>query len=562
MNMTNASPSKPFFGTLRAWATYNPRKMGQLRLVLFAAGLMLVGMLGARWANPAPPEIYNAAEQCTYAASRYNPPAVALYAVVGQPFQINWTIQNTGSCHIWNDDILFARHNDDMSSQAYAYPAPSQPLLLTSDNPTPEIVAYVTTVMTAPPTSGVYVTEWAMRTPDGRRFGPIMQQRVQVVDVNAIVPAPISNEPPFSPSLAMLSSLISLGYHMLPALLGIMFVLWRANGFLNRAFGLPNHLDSLPHVTAMMFGTQSAMLSVSQGKLEPDVSTRASQIIGGPAWLTIAEGNAALLEHGAGFSRIVGTGIHLLRPHERVRGVVDLRPQQRRVKKKTLTADGISIILDIDLIFQISEGFIEGDALQPPIPPPLGPIDSLRRQLGLAIPDYVTGSVPLTRFSREAVRRVVYETAITNLDWTQTFASNCAEGLANQLLKVRLDQLIAFRDSDHFSLNPISEEVSKIAQQTAASAGIDLLDITSRVYQSSPTSVADNLRKSPESVVKGINSARSGGADLNADEINIGGDVVGRDKIVQIFYSHITYRDAGPMKAEEKRAQATEDDGG
>ena len=44
----------------------------------------------------------------------------------------------------------------------------------------------------------------------------------------------------------------------------------------------------------------------------------------------MGEGNAVLLERGAGFSRIVGTGYHRLRPYERVRGVIDLRTHYRK----------------------------------------------------------------------------------------------------------------------------------------------------------------------------------------------------------------------------------------
>ncbi len=183
----NTSPKQPA-GTLHDWARHNPHQIGFLRLVLFAAGLAAAGILGAMWANPAPPEVYNETEQCTYAAARYDPPAEALYAVVSQTFRIDWTIQNIGSCHVWGKDILFVRRNDDILGQTNAYPAPSQPIITTGDNPTPIIVAYVTTVMTAPPTSGVYVTEWYMRAPNGRRFGPIMQQRVQVVEANAPIP--------------------------------------------------------------------------------------------------------------------------------------------------------------------------------------------------------------------------------------------------------------------------------------------------------------------------------------------------------------------------------------
>jgi hypothetical protein len=479
--MSTAAPAEHHsHGTLYDWIRYNPHQIGYLRLALFAVSLVAMGAFGMRWANPAPPEVDNETEQCTYAAARYDPPAEALYAVVSHTFQIDWKIQNTGSCHVWGEDILFVRRNDDIPSQTNAYPAPTQPVITTGDNPTPIVVAYVTTVMTAPPTSGVYMTEWYMRAPNGRRFGPIMQQRVQVAEANSPVPPPIPNEPPPAPGTVLLVGLLSFTYHLLPALLGIIFILWRANDFMTRLFQLPATSTAWRHVISMMFGVMPGQLYVQEGKLQPDPSNKAAETIGGPAWLTVADYSAALLEHGGGFARIVGPGSTYLHPHERVRGTVDLQAQHRRVREKTMTKDGIPIELDVDLVFRIAQKDMPADV--PVKPPPLGLITRLKKRLGLPVNPALLEASREHRFSREAVRRAVYEATVFSPDrlpdWAFSFSMVRAGDVSDQMADMRLDELSAPEDLGARPLREIQAKGLETARSWGAQQGIDVLDMT------------------------------------------------------------------------------------
>ena len=460
--------------------------MGRLRLVLLVAGLMAAGLLGARWANPAPPTVYNAAGQCTYGAERYEPPEFAMYAVVSQTFAIQWTIQDTGSCHTWNNDVFFARRNDDIASVANTYPVSSQPVVTATESSNPVIVAYVTTEMTAPPTPGEYVTEWDMRTLDGKRFGPIMRQRVQVVEANSVTPPPVPNVPPPSLIVRLLGGLVSFIYHLLPALLGIVFVLWRANDFLNKAFNLPGPTSSLSHVIGMMFGYATAALYVHQGKVETDAANKAAEVIGGPAWLTVGESNAVLLERGAGFSRIVGTGYHRLHPHERVRSVVDLRTHYRKDFQKVMTKDGIPVKMEVDLTFHVTEKDLPDDPPPAP-PPPLGPFNRLRRRLGLRVRRGLLETSRPHRFSRETVRRLTYETTIASPeqppDWTMAFYNVRSGDITDQIANRRLDEISAPEDVQIHPRAEIARKGLEDARQTASAQGIEILDMTLGVIE-------------------------------------------------------------------------------
>jgi regulator of protease activity HflC (stomatin/prohibitin superfamily) len=472
--------------TLRDWARYNPHQIGYLRVVLFIVGLATAGFLGAWWANPAPPEVYNGAEQCTYAAARYDPPAEAMYAVVSQTFQIQWKIQNTGSCRVWSNDVLLVRRNDDILSDTNAYPAPSQSIITAGDNPTLITLADVTTNMIAPSAPGVYVTEWSMQAPNGRRFGPMMQRRVQVVEVNTIPPPPIPNGPPPSSVTELLVGLASLIYHLLPALLGIAFILWQASRFLAKVFHLAPFASGWPHVMGMMFGTLPIQLSVHHGKVEAEADSKAAQVIGGPAQLIVGESNAVLLERGAGFSRIVGTGVHRLRPHERVRGVIDLRTHYRKASQNILTKDGIPIKMDVDLTFRVTEKDISGDPPPSP-PPPLGPFHRLRRYLGFRVRHDVLETARPHRFSRETIRRLVYETAIfqpnQRPDWTASFYNVRSGDITDQLANRRLDEISAPDDAQIHPRAEIARKGLEEARAAASALGIEIFDMTLGVIE-------------------------------------------------------------------------------
>jgi regulator of protease activity HflC (stomatin/prohibitin superfamily) len=482
---SDQSSAKQAPGTLRDWAVQNPNQIGLLRVMLFAAGLAAMGLLGARWAIPTSPSVFSPTANCSYAAEWFEPPTTAPLAVVSQTFQVAWQIQNTGSCHVWGPDVQFVRRNDALSSQAQAYPAPSVPIFSVNDNVDPINGAVVTTDLIAAAEPGTYVTEWSMVSPEGRPFGPLMRLQVQVVAVNSVPPPPTAAQPPpfLSPGLSFLVSVV---YHLLPALLGMVFVLWGATRFMNKVFHLPAATSSLWHVLAFMFGGTPGYLYVHHGELNTETSDKTTQVIGGPAWLTVGEGNAVLLERGSGFSRIVGTGYHRLRPHERVRGVIDLRTHYRKGSQGVLTRDGIPVKMDVDLTFRITERNLPDDPPPTP-PPPLGPYSRLRLALGLRVRhDLLVTSQP-HRFSRETVRRLVYETTImspdTPPDWTNSFYYVRSGDITDQIANRRLDEVSA---PDNVQVHPRAE-VARIGledSRSAASAqGIEILDMTLGVIE-------------------------------------------------------------------------------
>jgi hypothetical protein len=78
--------------------------------------------------------------------------------------------------------------------------------------------------------------------------------------------------------------------------------------------------------------------------------------LGGPATLIIFDGLALYLERGNQFSRVVGPGLPMafLEQHERVKEIVDLRPQTKTGVIRPWTKDGIRLHLTIRAICQVN----------------------------------------------------------------------------------------------------------------------------------------------------------------------------------------------------------------
>ena len=72
-----------------------------------------------------------------------------------------------------------------------------------------------------------------------------------------------------------------------------------------------------------------------------------ARLIGGPATLVVYDGLAVYLERGNQFSRVVGPGMPFLERYERVKEVIDVKPQMKTGYVKPWTKDGIRITLTL-----------------------------------------------------------------------------------------------------------------------------------------------------------------------------------------------------------------------
>jgi regulator of protease activity HflC (stomatin/prohibitin superfamily) len=95
------------------------------------------------------------------------------------------------------------------------------------------------------------------------------------------------------------------------------------------------------------------LLNIRDGKLDSEAKDHPLICVGGPGIVNIASNTAIITETVSSFCRVLGPGDHVLGNFERIRAVIDLRPQRTTKKINTQTKDGIPIQAEGEIEFQI-----------------------------------------------------------------------------------------------------------------------------------------------------------------------------------------------------------------
>jgi regulator of protease activity HflC (stomatin/prohibitin superfamily) len=135
--------------------------------------------------------------------------------------------------------------------------------------------------------------------------------------------------------------------HALPPLIGFGLAFYFGAAYLKDLLELPNLQLGFKHLTATLFGTDYPHMNIKEGKAFVDnPETNPMLRIGGPGWVHISIGNAAIFERMAGPSSVLGAGTHFIRRFETLREAFDLREIERsRQNVKMMTKDGIPLVL-------------------------------------------------------------------------------------------------------------------------------------------------------------------------------------------------------------------------
>lgn len=131
--------------------------------------------------------------------------------------------------------------------------------------------------------------------------------------------------------------------------------------FLGNLYKLENQRDADSYVMSSLFGYVARFIGfgypaaeIREGRLfKPSLALNK---IGGPGILVVDNSSAVVLERDGQHTRIVSASYVFLWPFERIRGIVDLRPQVRTKEVKTITRDGIPLKLDVEVEFCIRPG--------------------------------------------------------------------------------------------------------------------------------------------------------------------------------------------------------------
>ncbi len=136
--------------------------------------------------------------------------------------------------------------------------------------------------------------------------------------------------------------------HALPPVAGVSLALYIGASYMRDVLELPNLELAFKYLTATLFGGNYPRMTVSEGQaLVRDPETNPMLRVGGPGWVDIKIGNAAIFERVVGPSSVLGAGTHFIRRFETLRETFDLREIERAKNDvRLLTRDGVPIVMN------------------------------------------------------------------------------------------------------------------------------------------------------------------------------------------------------------------------
>ena len=204
-------------------------------------------------------------------------------------------------------------------------------------------------------------------------------------------------------------SVESLRYWIMPiaALFGALLV--TAN-YLRDIYELPKVTMGLQHLSASTFSIWLPVLKVQDGKKSlKEGEVNLIDVVGGPGYLSIADGSVALLERLSAASNVYGAGKHYMMQLETIRETAMLADLHGFIEVLTSTTkDGIQVkIRDIHYRFRLRAGKQLGDYTKrtPAHPYPYS-IQAVRN-MAYNRPVQVSGLIPWTEAVQSAVSSIV-----------------------------------------------------------------------------------------------------------------------------------------------------------
>lgn len=172
---------------------------------------------------------------------------------------------------------------------------------------------------------------------------PLFESFLASTRLNEILPAPILSLAGFLASFFTRQTF----RHALPATLGLGLALYFGAKYVQDLLELPSLRPAFKFLTASLFGGDYPHMTIAEGKATVhNPATNPMLKVGGPGWVDIKPGNAALFERMVGPSQVLGAGTHFIRRFETLREAFDLREMERgRDNVEIMTRDGIPLVL-------------------------------------------------------------------------------------------------------------------------------------------------------------------------------------------------------------------------
>jgi hypothetical protein len=249
---------------------------------------------------------------------------------------------------------------------------------------------------------------------------------------------------------------------LLPGVAALLGVLVMGGHFVTTVSGLEAWRKGFSYALLCLFGRPWPIpypfAIIKEGKIRAGDEDKfvADRRLGGPGKLIIFNDSAAVLEQYGRISRVEGPRIIFVERSERMREVLDLRPQKRTVEDAlSYTKDGIALKTDITVRFQLQRGTSAS-------PETAYPVEQSTLQTA------AKAEAMLLRPGAAPVR----------FDWKARVMGNVDSTLRAIVAGKCLDELFEPTDLNKDPRAEIGQEMIKRLRQQSASFGAEVLDVT------------------------------------------------------------------------------------
>lgn len=247
---------------------------------------------------------------------------------------------------------------------------------------------------------------------------------------------------------------------LLPAAVAFLGFLWMSGLFVKAVFGLNTSWNGFRYAILCLFGRPLPLkypfIVVADGEIRKGDRDKflANRRLGGPGALIVQNNNAVVLERFGQITRVEGPGRVFLHRFERIRRIIDLRPQRRTVQAKVFTKDGLAVKAEITVRFKIKCD--QEATLNVPYP-----ID--RRTLETA--------------ARADSWRVLVGISEGPMGWIDTVMGNVESTLRGIIATRTLDQVYAPADVTVDPRDDINRMMLERLREASAKVGVEMMDV-------------------------------------------------------------------------------------
>ncbi len=216
---------------------------------------------------------------------------------------------------------------------------------------------------------------------------------------------------------------------------------------------------------------------VREGQISEEHQDTPLARFGGPGNVVVFNDSAIVLERFGRFVRVAGPGAVFLRRFERIREVLDLRPQERSEEATALTRDGILVRAEVQVRFQLARP-------RPSMSPPSG--GALRSVYRWA----------WTQAGQRHSRSIMLDTGQGRVNhWPEGVMSDVGSTLRTIVAGYRLDELLEPYAPERDPRGEISERLRQGLDASAREFGAQVLEVRMGALEPASDKIRDEVKR-------------------------------------------------------------------